>query len=259
MTAITKPEANGTTVHVPGPVEQYTVKASITGPVKKVALLGHSPSTREEAPFDNPSYECWTMNDAQGFLKGRRADRWFEIHIEEIWREPSRRSGNYLEWLRQFAGPIYMDRHYDEFPASVAYPFEEMFAKYGRGVFGSSFSYLIALAVEEGFTTIEMYGCDLSSESEYKKQRESTAFWIGYCRGKGIEFVLPKATPILCAQPYGRGVQAVPGLTEETINTRIAQLRGVAQQNMTAAVKGEGHIEEAIWWRAQLAALIEQK
>jgi hypothetical protein len=134
-----------------------------------------------------------------------------------------------------------------------------MFAKYGRGKFGSSFGYLIALAVEEGFTEIQMYGCDLASEEEYKKQRESTAYWIGVCEGKGIKFVLPEATPILAAQPYGRGRIIVPGLTEEAMNNHISQLRGVAQQSMTQAVKAEGKIEEAVFWRAQLASLIEQK
>jgi len=227
--------------------------------VKRVALVGHSPSTRDMAPFDDPSVEIWTMNDAHGFLNGRRADRWFEIHIEELWRDPHRRVKGYIEHLQTFGGTIYMDRHYDDIPNSVAYPFEHLFSKYGRGKFGSSFAYLIALAVEEGFTEIQMYGCDLASEDEYKKQRESTAYWIGYCEGHGIKFVLPHATPILAAQPYGRGRVVVPGLTEESINTRIAQLRGAAQQAMTAAVKSEGKIEEAIFWRAQLAALVEQK
>jgi hypothetical protein len=226
---------------------------------KRVALVGHSPSTRDLAPYDDPSYEIWTMNDAQGFLNGRRATRWFEIHIEEVWREPTRRLKGYLEHLQKFAGPIYMDRHYDEFPTSVEYPFEHLFKKYGRGKFGSSFSYLFALAIEEGFTEIEMYGCDLASEEEYKKQRESTAFWIGYCKGAGIRFALPAATPILTAQPYGRGRIMVPGLTEEAMSNHISQLRGVAQQSMTQAVKAEGKIEEAIFWRAQLASLIEQK
>lgn len=254
MTVRIKPGSNGTealttvTFHEAPPVA-----------TKKVALVGHSPSTRELAPFDDPSYEIWTMNDAHGFLNGRRADRWFEIHIEEVWREPARRTKGYFDHLRNFGGPVYMDKHYEEFPTSVPYPFEAMFAKYGPGKFGSSFGYLIALAVEEGFSEIQMYGCDLASEEEYKKQRESTAYWIGICHGKGIKFVLPQATPILCAQPYGRGRIVVPGLTEETINNRVAGLRGQAQQFMTQAVKAEGHIEEAIYWRAQLAGLIEQK
>ena len=254
MAVQTKPEKNGTVIHTDIPMP-----ANMPTPVKKVALVGHSPSTREEAPFDDPSYEIWTMNDAHAFLKGRRATRWFEIHIEAVWREPTRRTAGFIDHLRTFSGPIYMQQHYDEFPTSVAYPYEHMFNKYGRGKFGSSFAYLIALALEEGFTEIQMYGCDLASETEYKKQRESTAYWIGRCEGAGVKFVLPQATPILCAQPYGQGVVLVPGVTEELINNRINALRGTAQQHMTTAVKTEGHIEEAIYWRATLASLIEQK
>ena len=252
MTVKTRSDANGHVVYA-------EIRPEAPVALKRVALVGHSPSTRELAPWNDPSVEIWTMNDAFGFFNGRRADRWFEIHIESVWREPNRRLKGYFEHLQNFGGPIYMDRHYDEFPNSVAYPFEHVFNKYGIGKFGSSFSYLFALAVEEGFSEIQMYGCDLSSEEEYKKQRESTAFWIGLCTGRGIKFVLPEATPLLCAQPYGRGRVVVPGLTEETINNRIAALRGTAQQQMTQAVKAEGRIEEAIFWRAQLAALIEQK
>lgn len=256
MATRTRGDTNGTVIEVDlGHVDH----GGLLAPTKKVALLGHSPSTRDEAPFGDPSYELWTMNDAHAWIKGRRVDRWFEIHIENLWRAPERRAGGYFDFLRSFTGPIYMDKHYPEFPTSTPYPFEKMFSLYGTGVFGSSFSYLIALAIEEGFTHIEMYGCDLASEDEYKKQRESCAFWIGYARGKGITFKLPEATPILVAQPYGRGRIVVPGLTEETVNTHIAQLRGTAQQHMTQAVKTEGKIEEAIWWRASLAPFVEQK
>lgn len=250
---LTAPTANGKVFHI-------TPDMGWRGQTRKtnVALIGHSPSTRELAPWDDPSYEFWTMNDAQNFTGQRRIDRWFEIHIEELWRDPARRQGRFLQHLTEFGGPVYMDRHYEDIPNSVAYPFEEYFAKYGRGVFGSSFGYLIAMAIEEGFTRIEMYGCDLSSEEEYKKQRESTAFWIGMVRGLGREFILPEATPLLRAQPYGRGRVIVPGLTEETINTRIAQLKNAASAAQTEAVKLSGAIEDTIWWRAKVSELVEQ-
>lgn len=229
------------------------------GPLaKRVALIGHSPSSRLDADFSDPELAIWTMNDAHGFLGDRRVDAWFEIHIESLWRDPARRLGGYIEKLKAFNGPVYMDQHYKDIPNSVAYPLDEYFKKYGRGVFGSSFAYLIAHAVELGFTEIQMYGCDLASEDEYKKQRESTAFWIGYCRGRGITFKLPDQTPILCAQPYGRGRMVIPGLTEETINTRIQALRADHSKFAAGAMKAEGHIEEAVYWRAALAQLVEQ-
>lgn len=232
------------------------VKAPIT---KKVALVGHSPSSRLDAPFDDPTVEIWTMNDAHGFLQDRRVDRWFEIHPRTLYSDPARRAGGFMEHLAAFKGPIYMREPEPAFPTSVKYPMEAMFAKYGEGVFGSSFAYLIALAVEEGFTHISMWGCDLASESEYRKQRESTAFWIGYCRGKGITFELPAVTPILKALPYGQGRQVVRGITEEVMNTRIKQ-HSQEQQQLGAQINLKvGAIQEAIWWRAYLAEHIENQ
>ncbi len=256
MTVTTEPSANGVMLEA-----QIGRKLAIATPVpvKKVALVGHSPSTRMEAPYADLHTEIWTMNDAHGFLKDHRVDRWFEIHPPSVYKDPSRRVGGFLEHLRTFQGPIYMITPDPDFPTSVAYPMAEMFEQYGEGVFGSSFAYLIALAIKEGFTHISMWGCDLASEGEYKKQRESTAFWIGYCRGKGIEFTLPKATPILKALPYGQGREVARGITNEAVETRLKQLTTSQGQLGAQLNAAAGAIQEAIWWRAFLAEHIEKE
>ncbi len=247
---------NGSITDPGGDFKTYTEKPKVT---KKVAMVGHSPSTRLEAPFGDPTVEIWTMNDAHGFMQDRRVDRWFEIHPPSIYRDPARRVAGFIDKLKTFPGPIYMREPDPDFPTAVRYPMEAMFAKYGEGVFGSTFAYLIAFAVEEGFTHISMWGCDLAGEDEYKKQRESTAFWIGYCRGKGIEFDLPVATPILKARPYGQGREIASGVSMEDIDTRIKQLSQA--QGATAAQLNAhaGALGEAMWWRAKLVDLFENK
>lgn len=215
-------------------------------PVKTVALVGHSPSTRMEAPFNDATAEIWTMNDAHHWIP--RATRWFEIHHETVWRSEARRSPGYLDHLARFNGPIYMQTAWPEIPNSVAYPFRQMVERYGR-VFSSSFSWLFALAVAEGFARIEVYGCDLSSELEYIRQREATAWWIGYCRGLGIDVYLPMGCPLLSGPLYGQGEDVFPGVTWDLVENRFAEIRKAQSDSAARLNNLGGHLEEAVYWR----------
>jgi hypothetical protein len=56
---------------------------------------------------------------------------------------------------------------------------------------------MIALAVYEGFKTIDIYGVDMAVGSEYGEQRPSCEYYIGIAKGKGIDIKLPAACDLL--------------------------------------------------------------
>lgn len=209
---------------------------SVKRKTDKVAILGHSPSTRDMAPFTDPSYEVWTLNDANGFLAGRGVARWFEIHTRNVYTNPDRRTPGYMEFLQRFQGPVYMLEPDPSIPNCVLYPKEHVEGKYGRltnkenhlvvePVLTSGFSYMIAIALEEGFKRIEFYGADLMGEEEYIRQREGFAFLYGMALGKGVEVILPDACPILRAPLYGQNPVEASGLTEDFLSNAIAKHR----------------------------------
>ena len=240
--------------------------------VTTVVLCGHAPTSRELAPFNRPDVECWTMNDSQAWIlftagpDGQptlryRMDRWFEIHEPEVYQHVARRSAGYLDFLQRFQGPIYMQEPNPQFPTAVRYPLEAIcgLTKWAQpelqlGPFGSSFGWMIALAVLEGFTRIEMYGCDLAANEEYVRQRPSTFFWMGWCEGRGIDFVLPDATPLLSEHFYGFRHMVVPSMSRDEIMNHIAELRQGQSLFATKAMKAEARAEEATWWATRLGA-----
>ena len=229
--------------------------------ISTVVLCGHAPTSREMAQFNRPDAEFWTMNDSYAWIgmtvspSGEsvlkyRMDRWFEVHAADVYRNPARRSAGYVDFLRAFKGPVYMQDQTPGFPTSVRYPLEQVAdltewanLETQRGPFGSSFGWMIALALLEGFTTIEMYGCDLSANEEYKSQRPSTYYWVGRCEGAGVKFILPNATPLLDEKFYGRNITVSPGVSKDMVMNKVSETRQRHAQLSREAVKEEGKQE----------------
>lgn len=157
---------------------------------KRVAIVGHGIPTRDQAPYDDVSTEIWMVNDAYLWLNGRRVTRWFELHDEAHYTSPFLRPPDHWQTLTRQGVPVYMQ---PPFPPGVAvreYPFERMLKRHGA-VFGSSIAWMLALAVEERFNWIGLYGCPMAVGTEYDQQRETVAYWVGYCRGRGIRVWTP--------------------------------------------------------------------
>jgi hypothetical protein len=58
--------------------------------------------------------------------------------------------------------------------------------------FSSSISYCIALAIEEGYTDVGLYGIDLESGEEYISQFTGCAHLMDVARDRGINIYLPQ-------------------------------------------------------------------
>ena len=90
-----------------------TPAATPTPKRTRVAIVGFTPS-RELAPYQNPDYEIWALNDL--FEGIPRCDRLFQIHSRrDIDTHTTRgEKASYIERLRKLDYPIYMIEAHDQ-------------------------------------------------------------------------------------------------------------------------------------------------
>lgn len=178
--------------------------------MKSVALYGFAPVSRDGI-WKSQADEVWSIVWAYKYNLPR-LDRLLEIH--PIWLQAKSEKPEYIkarehwEWMKQNTTiPIYMTVLHPEIPMSVCYPLEGVQSLIPparrKSVLTSSFDYLMALAVYEGYKRIEAYGFEMGSDTEFRYQREGASYWIGYCDAKGIDLVLPEKTALLSKRLYG--------------------------------------------------------
>jgi hypothetical protein len=170
----------------------------------RVALVGFAPSW-VDAPFADPAVAIWTMNYHHRSVP--RTDAVFELHA---WATVAAEDGGaHVAPLAALTCPVYMQTVRPEIPASVAYPIDQMRARYtlpGREqpYFTSTASYMVALAIEQDVDEIALYGIDLAHDSEYGTQRPSCEFFLGVAVGRGIRVVVhPRSDLLTTAFLYG--------------------------------------------------------
>ena len=163
--------------------------------MKKVAILGLA-SHYKDAPFYDDDTEIWILNDMYDLVP--RYDRLFELHDINFVKKYFTRTTNTFHYdnLINIDKTVYMQDRQEEIKNSIKYPLEEMKALYGE-YFTNSVSYMLALAIEEGFDEIQLYGVDMAVNSEYKEQRPSCEYFIGIAKGKGINVVISLKSDLL--------------------------------------------------------------
>ena len=170
-----------------------------------VSIVGFSPLTRDDVPWENEEMEVWSMNERYKHGNIKRWDRWFQMHpYENCTRENNQNDKDHPEWLRKKHNfPIYMQSYFSDIPNSLEYPLDEVSEYLGRKYFTSGASYMLALAMYMGFTKIGIYGFDMANSTEYSRQRANFEWMLGLAQGKGIELVMPPQTKLLKDKIYG--------------------------------------------------------
>lgn len=203
---------------------------------KKVAIIG-SASGWELAPFDDPSWNVWSLSRMYHSLP--RWDVWFEIHPWD--RLCERRDGTtpqneqlrlkaeYQHWLSQDHGrPIFMQQHYPQVPGCLVYPLDAIRQTFpGDDYFTNSVSYMLALAIFQGVERIGIWGVDMATAEEYHDQRPGVEYWVGLARGAGITVDIP-ATSDLCKSRVLYGWYADPMHDKLTLKLDHA-MRGIKE------------------------------
>lgn len=167
-------------------------------PEKKIAIVGFTPS-RNEAPWDDPSFEKWTCNNLHMHLKPEQKwDRLYDLHsLEQV-----RSDKQHEAFLRQTDKPVVVWKPQPEWPTAKPFPREQVLQSFGR-YFNNSISWMVAAALLEGVTELHIYGVDMaqggdnSGNGEYARQRPSCEWMIGVAQGRGVKIHIPATSDLL--------------------------------------------------------------
>ncbi len=175
---------------------------------KKVAIVGCADS-RDQAPYDDPSFEIWGVNNL--FLQLDVAPfanrmRWFEPHTFTFDGLFFRRRGKkdfrgtpviqYMTGLAQLGCPVYMQQPWPQIPNAVEFPLDKAIAKFGR-YFTNTIAYELAYAIMLDFDEIHIYGVDMAVAEEFMNQRPSVEFFVGVAVGLGKKVYIPPEADLL--------------------------------------------------------------
>jgi hypothetical protein len=202
--------------------------------MKKLAIVGTHPSTRANAPFDDPEYEIWVFNEApQDTSWCKRWDACFQLHKPEWYMRADNYSNpTHWPWLQELhpGKAIWMQEIDDLVPASRAYPLAEIIATVPGGfrrIMGSSPAQALALALYLGYKEIGVWGVELSSNTEYGRQLPSWMYWVGVADGMGVKLEINSGQDHFKPNLYG-WVGEVQ-LPKEFFADRVKMLEGVMQ------------------------------
>lgn len=159
----------------------------------KVAIVGTAECSRHKAPYENESWDIWSLGANARDIP--RYTRWFEFHTQRVLR-----NANSWETIFPFFGKcgdkLTLAHPCAELPFAKIYPIEEIKTKFGN-YFTSSIAYMIALAIHEGAKEIGLWGISMLADEEYARQRPCVEYYIGMAQGKGINVVVAEESPIL--------------------------------------------------------------
>lgn len=165
----------------------------------KVAILGTA-SGWEMAPFEDPSFDIWGLNDLYQQLDPSQlacVRRWFELHPDTE-STAARRPANHWKNLAQLGIPVYTFSDVPV-PSAVRFPLDLAISA-GREYFACTMAYQIALAIAEGADTINLYGIVLCGTlREAVVERPCVEWWLGLAEGRGV------SVSVCHPYPYGLG------------------------------------------------------
>jgi len=161
---------------------------------RKVAIVGFGKGFKTWREARRAGYEIWGINDPLSTFGPWDADRWYQLHsaeyLEEHW--PYWDAVSKDTWLNHWkydgSTPLYMQRHYPEFPGSVEFPKKRIEEELPNGRYHcGTFDWLVAHAILEGVTHIRLCGVTLHPVGEPLSARACLEFWLGMAMGRGIE------------------------------------------------------------------------
>lgn len=179
----------------------------------KVAIVGLSPSTIDQAPWGDDSWQKWGMAWSPSYWSAM--DRLFEMHDRPDLER--RRRPDYWERLASIDwSPVYMQQAWSDIPASVAYPLDavtsSVFAGFPRARwtengqadwYNCSPAYMMALALHEGAESIGLWAIDVNDGTEHAYERPCLEYLIGLAVGRGVEVIVPEGPSDLGRALFG--------------------------------------------------------
>lgn len=222
----------------------------------KVAILGTVPH-KLMAPFNDLSFDIWAIAHACLGDPLPRVDRIFEIHKEDEWRKWLSDGA----WQRHPNVPVYMQKVFPDVPNSLPFPYDDLVAKFkifddrAEVNFTNSISEMIAMAIDEGYKEIHVYGVNMSHHTEYGTQKPSCEYYLGLAKGMGIKIYVPPVSDLMKTNfIYGRDEEeqaAMVAKVEDRLNFLNQQYNSYMaqrQQIESAIQQHVGAIEDCKFW-----------
>ena len=196
-------------------------------------------------PIKHPSVPWTRIFEVHKFsLKG---DTWLRKG-QEMFRDLS--VNDYVDKLNASGIPIYVLPHEEcPFENAVVIPLDTLTKTY-RYFFSTTLSYELALALEEGFTHIDLLGVDMTLSSEYRDQRPSVTYFIGLAEGRGVKVSLPETSPIV-KNDYAYG------LGESSLTLWDMRINALRDYNTKEIRKYESLIDQHKGSLSTLSTMIE--
>lgn len=147
---------------------------------RSVSIVGKSPGY--EKVFDTEDSIIWVVSSVfkNPKIQPEKVGLIFNMHKPEIFED----------WL-----PKESRRAITAFGPYQRYPVDYMFKKYGP-VFGSSITWMIALAIEHGYKEINIFGCEMATQKEYIDQRDTFFYMVGRAEALGIKVNIPEGSRV---------------------------------------------------------------
>lgn len=246
----------------------------------KLAIVGFSETTRDQAPYDDPDTEIWLCNRLGVIfepLEGKRWDRHFDPHPLD-WSKINHKEPDwetYAEWFAKDHGDrlVYLPRldpETLEVPNAVAFPKEEVIAGVGgREYFTSAIGWQLGLALllHQMYGSpkwIGMYGIDLRGPLEYEFQRPNAEWLLGLAEGRGVELYIPEESallnrdnraPLYGVEIYSGFMGEIEKALEEDVkrvDAELAKLHAESDRVTKAIHEWAGYRQADINWRTRV-------
>jgi hypothetical protein len=160
---------------------------------KKIAIVGTAPSSCADAPYDDESWEIWTLG--ANVESGKRISKLFELHTQFVLEEAGSWNGLF-PYLKKHGKDVVLGHANPQLPDATPFPKDEIVAKYGN-YFTSSIAWMIAYAIMQEPDAIGLWGIDMMGNEEYGNQRPCCEYLLGIARGKNIIIAMADESPLL--------------------------------------------------------------
>jgi hypothetical protein len=216
-------------------------------PEKKVALIGSAPASIRLAPYHDPSWDVWGCSPgAYGVVPRGRSNIWFEMHRYEpgqTWFSPE-----YCQFLKDHPCVVVAEPR-KEIPNGIMLDYDMLVSKYSPYFFTSSIAWMMAHAIELGYTKIGLWGVDMAANEEYEAQRAGLHYFALIAAQRGIEVGTPPESDLFRPR-FLYGIDEVKHFhvkmraRREELNQRLAAAEQVLQAKMQEASFIRGAIDD---------------
>jgi hypothetical protein len=153
--------------------------------MKKVLILGLA-ETLKDAPIEYEG-EIWTCNDGamrRTLQHGKPfIDAMFDMHNLNVATSAEKQSVTLCE---TFNIPVFGVQEYPWLRNSFKYPLAEAMAIANTDLFSNVICYMIAKAILDGYTHIDMYGVHLHPDQRDYAESALVHMWLGIAMGRNI-------------------------------------------------------------------------